>query len=155
MAATEAELAIPATVPANAGNGLVPGTTIDKAFLLAHNPGLSIQQIDNAIIPRLGRPSDEFGSRDRINAVLSAEWRPSDALHFYVDGMYGWKKNDLQRIDMDLEAGILAGLPEPVADLLVLRAEREPPHAALGREAELRGLEDGAPEAGGIDLQIG
>ncbi len=93
---------IPATVPANAGNGLVPGTTIDKAFLLAHNPGLSIQQIDNAIIPRLGRPSDEFGSRDRINAVLSAEWRPSDALHFYVDGMYGWKKNDLQRIDMDL-----------------------------------------------------
>lgn len=92
---------IPATVPANAGNGLTPGTTVDQAFLLAHNPGLTIQQIDNAIIPRLGRPSDEFGTRDRINAVLSAEWRPSDDLHFYVDGMYGWKKNDLQRIDMD------------------------------------------------------
>lgn len=92
---------IPATVPSNAGNGLTPGATVDKAFLLAHNPGLTIQQIDNAIIPRLGRPSDEFGTRDRINAVLSAEWRPSDDLHFYVDGMYGWKKNDLQRIDMD------------------------------------------------------
>jgi TonB-dependent receptor len=92
---------IPATVPANAGNGLVPGTPIDQAFLLAHNPGLTIQQIDNALIPRLGRPSDEYGSRDRINAILSAEWRPSDDLHFYVDSMYGWKKNDLQRVDMD------------------------------------------------------
>jgi TonB-dependent receptor len=92
---------IPSTVPSNAGNGLTPGQTIDQAFLLAHNPGLTIQQIDNAILPRLGRPSDEFGSRDRINAIVSAEWRPSDALHFYVDGMYGWKKNDLQRIDMD------------------------------------------------------
>ena len=48
---------IPATVPANAGNGLVTGTPIDNAFLLAHNPGLTIQQIDNALIPRLGRAS--------------------------------------------------------------------------------------------------
>jgi TonB-dependent receptor len=93
---------IPSTVPANAGNGLVAGTPIDEAFLLAHNPGLTIQQIDNGILPRLGRPSDEFGTRNRVNAILSGEWRPSDTLHFYVDGMYGWKKNDLQRIDMDL-----------------------------------------------------
>jgi TonB-dependent receptor len=92
---------IPSTVPSNAGNGLTPGQTIDEAFLLAHNPGLTIQQIDNAILPRLGRPSDEFGSRDRINGIVSTEWRPSDALHFYIDGMYGWKKNDQQRIDMD------------------------------------------------------
>jgi TonB-dependent receptor len=92
---------IPSTVPANAGNGLTPGTPIDEAFLLAHNPGLTIQQIDNGILPRLGRASDEYGSRDRITAVASAEWRPSDALHFYIDGMWGKKKNDLQRIDMD------------------------------------------------------
>jgi TonB-dependent receptor len=92
---------IPGTVPANAGNGLIPGTPINAAFLLANNPGATIQQIDNGIIPRLGRPSDEYGSRDRINAVVSAEWRPSDALHFYIDGLYGWKKNDLQRVDMD------------------------------------------------------
>jgi TonB-dependent receptor len=92
---------IPATVPANAGNGLTPGATIDQAFLLARNPGLTIQQIDNALIPRLGRPSDEFGTRDRISSVLALEWRPSDAFHFYVDGMYGWRKNDLERIDMN------------------------------------------------------
>lgn len=45
---------IPATVPAGAGNGLVTGAPIDQAFLLAHNPGLTIQQIDNAIIPAPG-----------------------------------------------------------------------------------------------------
>ncbi|HEY1605006.1 MAG TPA: TonB-dependent receptor [Allosphingosinicella sp.] len=92
---------IPSTVPANAGNGLVAGTTIDQAFLLAHNPGLTIQQIDNAIIPRLSRPSDEFGTRDRYTGIFSLEWRPSDSLHFYLDSMAGRLKNNLQRIDMD------------------------------------------------------
>jgi TonB-dependent receptor len=91
---------IPATVPTGAGAGLVAGTVIDQAFLLAHNPGATIQQIDNAIIPRLGRPSDERGRRDRINAVASIEWRPTDSLHFYVDGLYGYKHNDLIREDM-------------------------------------------------------
>ncbi len=92
---------IPGTVPVNAGNGLTAGATVDQAFLLAHNPGLTIQQLDNAIIPRLGRPSDEFGTKDRYNGILSFEYRPNDNLHFFVDSMYGKKENDLQRIDMD------------------------------------------------------
>src|SRR4029077_12037818 len=92
---------IPGTVPAGAGNGLPTGAAVANAFLLAHNPGLTIQQIDNALIPRLGRPSDEFGSRDRVNGIVSLEYRPNDALHFYVDSMYGHKKNNEQRIDMD------------------------------------------------------
>ncbi|HVS23881.1 MAG TPA: TonB-dependent receptor [Gammaproteobacteria bacterium] len=92
---------IPATVPANAGSGLTPGTTIDQAFLLAHNPSATIQQIDNGIIPRLGRPSDEFGDKNRDNAVVSFEWRPSDSFNFYVDSMWGNRENDLQRIDMN------------------------------------------------------
>ena len=91
---------IPATVPANAGNGLTTGTPIDAAFLLAHNPGATIQQIDNGLIPRLGRPSDEFGTKDRINGIVSLEYK-GDTVHAYIDGMYGWKKNDLTRIDMD------------------------------------------------------
>jgi TonB-dependent receptor len=91
---------IPAVVPVGAGAGLVPGTVIDKAFLLAHNPGATIQQIDNALLPRLGRPSDNRGTRDRINAIVSAEWRPTDTLHFYVDGLYGYKRNELVREDM-------------------------------------------------------
>jgi TonB-dependent receptor len=93
---------IPATVPANAGNGLTTGATIDEAFLLANNPGLtSITQLDNALIPRLGRPSDEFGDKDRTSAILALEYRPTDTLHFYIDSMYGKKENDLERIDMN------------------------------------------------------
>jgi len=91
---------IPATVPANAGNGLTTGQTVDAAFLLAHNPGATIQQIDNGLIPRLGRPSDESGTKDRINGIVSLEYK-GDRLHAYIDGMYGWKKNDLTRIDMN------------------------------------------------------
>ena len=92
---------IPATVPSNAGNGLTPGATIDRDFLLANNPGLSIQQIDNAIIPRLGRPADEFGTKDRISAILALQYKPSDDLNVYLDTMYGRKENNLERIDMN------------------------------------------------------
>ncbi len=91
---------IPGTVPVGAGGGLVAGTVIDQAFLLAKNPGATIQQIDNGLLPRLGRPSAEYGSRDRINAIVSLEWRPTDELHFYVDGQYGYKHNNLVREDM-------------------------------------------------------
>jgi TonB-dependent receptor len=92
---------VPGTVPANAGNGLIAGTPIDQAFLLARNPGATIQQLDNGLIPRLGRPSDEFGDKDRDNAIVSFEWRPTDKFNFYVDSMYGKRENDLQRIDMN------------------------------------------------------
>src|ERR1700733_2954408 len=92
---------IPATVPVNAGNGLTTGATINQAFLLANNPGLTITQINNAIIPRLGRDSDESGERNRDNAVLSFEFKPNDNVHAYLDSMWGWEHNDEQRIDMD------------------------------------------------------
>jgi TonB-dependent receptor len=91
---------IPAVVPVGAGAGLVAGTPITSAFLLANNQGATIQQIDNALLPRLGRSTSIRGPRDRINAIVSAEWQPSDTLHFYVDGLYGYKKNDLTRENM-------------------------------------------------------
>jgi TonB-dependent receptor len=92
---------IPATVPANAGNGLTTGATLDKATLLALNPGLTVQALDNALIPRLGRPSVETGTKDRYNGILSLEYKPNEDMHFYVDSMYGKKENDLRRVDMD------------------------------------------------------
>lgn len=92
---------IPATVPANAGNGLVTGSTLDRAALLALNPGLTVQQLDNAIIPRLGRPAEIFGTRDRVSAVAAFELQATEDLHFYVDSLYGKKKNDLERVDMN------------------------------------------------------
>jgi TonB-dependent receptor len=102
---------IPATVPANAGNGLVAGTVIDQAFLLAHNPGLTIQQIDNAIIPRLGRTMEYYGTKDKISAVLSGEYRPTDKLHFYVDTMYSKKDDDMQRNAYTWAVRNNAGIP--------------------------------------------
>jgi TonB-dependent receptor len=92
---------IPGTVPANAGNGLTPGATIDQAFLLAHNPGMSIQQIDNAIIPRLGRPMYEDGTKDRTSGVVSVEWNPSSTLHVYLDALDAKKKTDFARADIN------------------------------------------------------
>ena len=92
---------IPSTVPANAGNGLTAGATVDQAFLLAHNPGVTIQQIDNAIIPRLGRQMDEYGTKDRNSGIVSLEWNPNSSMHFYLDALDAKKKNDFNRIDMD------------------------------------------------------
>jgi TonB-dependent receptor len=91
---------IPAAVPSNAAiPGVAPGTVIDNNFLLAQNPGATIQQIDNGIIPRLGRPMDESGPRDRLNAIASLEYK-GDRLHAYVDSMYARTVNDLTRTDL-------------------------------------------------------
>ncbi len=92
---------IPATVPVGAGNGLVTGQVIDQAWLLAHNPGLSIQQIDNAIVPRLGRTMDYFGTKDKGSAIFAAEYRPTDNLHFYLDTMYSKRDDKMTRMDYD------------------------------------------------------
>jgi len=92
---------IPATVPVGAGNGLVTGQVIDQAWLLAHNPGLSIQQIDNAIVPRLGRSMDYFGTKDKGSAIFAAEYRPTENLHFYLDTMYSKRDDKMTRMDYD------------------------------------------------------
>lgn len=92
---------IPATVPAGAGNGLVTGEVIDQAWLLAHNPGLTIQQIDNAIVPRLGRTMDYFGTKDKGSAIFSAEYRPTENLHFYLDTVYSKRDDKTTRMDYD------------------------------------------------------
>src|ERR1700722_13450830 len=55
---------------------------------------------------------------------------------------------------MHLKAGGLAWPAKPVAHLLVLGAQRQPPHAALRRGAEFRGFVNRVPEPGGIDLQV-
>ena len=93
---------IPKTVPAGAGLGLTPGQTIDNAWLLAHNPGLSTAQIANALIPRLGRDAYVQGTNDHQSAMASLEWRPSDAAHFYLDTLFSKKERHFDRLDMNL-----------------------------------------------------
>jgi len=91
------------TVPENASTlriGLAPGTNINQSWLLANNPGLTIQQIDNALIPRLGRPMYDVGDKDRYNGVVSFEFRPNDDLRFFMDSMYGKKENSIERNDL-------------------------------------------------------
>ncbi len=96
---------IPDAVPNNAsaiGAGLTPGATIDRDLLLALNPGLSIEQISEALIPRLGRPVHMSGDRDRDAFVTSLEWRPSDSMQFYLDALYSDAHRTNNRIDMNL-----------------------------------------------------
>ncbi|WP_028916825.1 TonB-dependent receptor [Pseudoxanthomonas sp. J35] len=82
--------------------GLTPGETIDSAWLLAHNPGLTMQQINNALIPALGRPANISGTRDRDSFLGSVEWRPTDDIHVWVDGLYTQAQRNTKRMDMDL-----------------------------------------------------
>jgi TonB-dependent receptor len=91
----------PATVPVNAGNGLVAGTPVNAAFLAAQNPNITLPQLSNAMMPRLGRDSYVNGTKDRYSALVSLEFRPLDNLQFYFDSLYGYKENNFSRLDMD------------------------------------------------------
>jgi TonB-dependent receptor len=93
---------IPGNVPVGVGNGLNAGDTIDQAFLLAHNPGVSLQQLDQARIPRLGRAAYIDGTRDRNSAMFSMEFRPSENMHFWVDTLFSKADRDFDRLDVDL-----------------------------------------------------
>ena len=97
---------LPATFPGTATG--VPaayvGKTITSDLLMALNPGLTMTQIASAVIPRTGRPMFETGTRSRYNGIVSLEYRPTDELHFYIDGILGVIENNLNRED-DLWAG--------------------------------------------------
>jgi TonB-dependent receptor len=93
---------IPGAVPANAGAGLVAGTPITGAELMRLNPGLSLRQIDQAIIPRLGRPAYLDGTRERYSGLVSFEYRPTDNLQFYADTLYSEAQRTFNRLDVNL-----------------------------------------------------
>ena len=96
---------IPDAVPNNPSTiaaGLVPGTVIDAAWLEANNPGLTTEQIGEALIPRLGRPVHMSGDRDRDGFLGSFEWRPNDSMHFWLDSMYTKARRTNSRVDMNL-----------------------------------------------------
>jgi TonB-dependent receptor len=77
------------------------GYALQKADLLALNPGLTDTQLSNALLPRLGRDMFEKGTRDRYNAVVSMEYRPTENLRFYLDGIFGRTFNNMNRSDID------------------------------------------------------
>jgi TonB-dependent receptor len=89
------------TVPANAGNGLTAGAAVDNALLAARNPGTSLVQLSDALLPRLGRPSYSQGQRDRDSLLFSAEYKPNDKLSFYIDTLLGQAHRKFTRLDMN------------------------------------------------------
>jgi TonB-dependent receptor len=96
---------IPDVVPGNRstlGAGLVPGQVIDAAWLQAANPGLTPEQIGEALIPRLGRPVHMSGDRDRDAFLGSMQWRPNDQVELYLDVLYTKAKRTNDRIDINL-----------------------------------------------------
>jgi TonB-dependent receptor len=93
---------IPGAVPANAGAGLVATTPITGAYLQSINPGLTLRQIDQAIIPRLGRPAYLDGTRERYSGLVSFEYRPTEDLQFYFDSLYSEAERDFNRLDINL-----------------------------------------------------
>lgn len=106
-----------APVVKNGVNYLPSGYPVNSALLYALNPGLaasgcsttnpsqacinqSMTHLSNALLPRLGRPMFDMGSKDRYNGVFSFEYRPSDNLHFYFDTVMGQVDNHLNRSDL-------------------------------------------------------
>ncbi|MPS68935.1 MAG: TonB-dependent receptor [Novosphingobium sp.] len=84
-------------VPANAGHGLVAGQPVD----VVETSGLTASQLSTALLPRLGRNSLTTGNRSRISALASLEWRPSDELHFALDGIWARSKRDYTKVNMN------------------------------------------------------
>ncbi len=101
----------PATVPAGlplnllpdyARAVLVPGKPIDRAMLLALNPGATIQQIDNGLMGRLGRHMLNSGDRHRKGEVISAQWQPNQDLMLYLDTMFAQKGSNVVQQEMNV-----------------------------------------------------
>ncbi|MDR3526347.1 MAG: TonB-dependent receptor [Rhizomicrobium sp.] len=105
---------IPTTAPTNASTSAlgIAGATIDKAWLLAHNPKLtSITQLDDGLLPRLGRLADQAGHRDRANAIASIEYMPLPDMHLYIDTLFGRTVNQELRTDMTFQVRNSAIIP--------------------------------------------
>lgn len=79
-----------------------PGSRIDRDFLLDVNPGVTLEQIGNGLIPRMGRPHYSEGDRDRIAGVLSMEWIPNEWGNYYVDVLYAKADRDYNRLSMSM-----------------------------------------------------
>lgn len=92
------------TVPASgAAAGLTPGDIVDAAFLAANNPGTTVQQLGDALMPRLGRPAWFDGDRNRDAALISLQYAPNPNMEFYLDMMGAKAERIFNRLDLMLE----------------------------------------------------
>ena len=89
-------------ITGSSGTVYGPGAVIDQNFLLDVNPGLTIDQIGEALIPRLGRPHYSEGDRDRIAGILSLEWKPNEHGNYFMDVLYAKADRDYNRLSMTM-----------------------------------------------------
>ncbi|MCR5878625.1 TonB-dependent receptor [Phenylobacterium sp. J367] len=90
------------TVPAGVSlPGRPVGSPLTNADLLALNPGLTLQQLSDAMIPRLGRPAYTDGQRDRLSGLISFQLRPMENLELYFDTLVGRGIRKFDRVDMN------------------------------------------------------
>jgi TonB-dependent receptor len=100
------------SLPSYASSILVAGKPIDRAMLLALNPGATIQQIDNGLFGRLGRHLVYEGERKRAGEVISLQWQPNDMWDVYLDTVLAQKKNSM--VYEAMNAGTRANTVIPV-----------------------------------------
>jgi TonB-dependent receptor len=108
---------VPSGLPLNllpdyARSVLVPGKQIDRAMLLALNPGATIEQIDNGLMGRLGRHIVYSGERQRKGEVLSFQWQPNDQWDIYLDTLFAQKGTKMTQQGMNV--GTRANTPIPI-----------------------------------------
>lgn len=90
------------TVPAGVSvPGLATGAPITNDALRALNPGLTLQQLSDAMIPRLGRPAYTDGKRDRMSALISVQYQPMENLEVYFDTLLGRGIRKFDRVDIN------------------------------------------------------
>jgi len=88
------------------------GAPIDRAMLLALNPGATLQQIDNGLMGRLPRYLVYSGERKRRSETLAFQWKPNDDWDVYLDTLFAQKANTMQQEDMNV--GMRNNTPIPV-----------------------------------------
>jgi len=81
-------------------------------MLLALNPGATIEQIDNALMARLGRHLVYEGERKRAGEVISMQWQPNEKWDLYLDLMAAQKNNKM--IYQAMNAGTRANTVIPI-----------------------------------------
>ena len=99
-------------LPDYARSILVPGQRIDRAMLLALNPGATLQQIDNGLMGRLGRHVLYQGARERVGGTISLQWQPNDKWDTYLDILLADKRNEMTWQGMN--AGTRPNVPIPI-----------------------------------------
>lgn len=111
---------IPTTVPAAAAGTygsttLAAGQSVDMALLKQLNPNATIQQLDNGYMPRLPRPVNFSGERNRANGLLSFEFRPTADFDAYLDLLTGSKTSKQERVDFDINVRNSAVIPSAMS----------------------------------------